>query len=318
MDTRTGKNLNICQRSLFTPTLNDIKNVISPALSKNFSETSVEVVDCPDLRESPFKLASAGLGGHPKLFEIGGPPFLLPCVQRDKIYDVQTILKQIHYGDKAFIIGAGAGPWPQLSRNCEMMMNLVLDSTNVINETKLAWVGEENQCVLQKCVDSDTRLALLANLFISEGKPGKVLKVHAKTRIGDLDFIASIQKALSAHYKDQLVGLGGTFLLKKGKAKQHVMPDFSSVPLTTEESMNNWLRFYDMSAPLVAVGTLVSSESDLDLRVQHFHSFSDHGEGGHYHIDVTPSIVEYLGYFNIADCLYRIDQPTSGLTFGKD
>lgn len=113
-------------------------------------------------------------------------------------------------------------------------------------------------------------------------------------------------------------GLGGTFLLKKGKAKHHVMPDFSSVPLTTEESLNNWLRFYDMSAPLVAVGTLVSSESDLDLRVQHFHSFSDHGEGGHYHIDVTPSIVEYLGYFNVADCLYRIDQPTSGLTFGKD
>lgn len=85
-------------------------------------------------------------------------------------------------------------------------MNLAVDSAHVINETKLAWVGEENQCVLQKCVDSDTRLALLANLFISEGKPGKVVKVNAKTRIGDLDFIASIQKALSVYYKDQLVG----------------------------------------------------------------------------------------------------------------
>lgn len=96
------------------------------------------------------------------------------------------------------------------------------------------------------------------------------------------------------------------------------MPDFSSTPLTTEPALNNWLKFYDMSAPLIAVGTLVSAETDLDLRVQHFHSFSHHGEGGHYHIDTTPDTVEYLGYFTVADTLYRIDQPTAGVTFGKD
>lgn len=57
------------------------------------------------------------------------------------------------------------------------------------------------------------------------------------------------------------IGLGGTFLIKNGKVKQHVMPDFSVTPLRTEAQLNNWLHFYNMSTPLIAVGTFVSSES---------------------------------------------------------
>ena len=55
-------------------------------------------------------------------------------------------------------------------------------------------------------------------------------------------------------------GLGGAFLLKEGKAKQHIMPDFSKKPINTDEEVNEWLHFYNMSAPLIAVGTLVSSD----------------------------------------------------------
>ena len=96
------------------------------------------------------------------------------------------------------------------------------------------------------------------------------------------------------------------------------MPDFSQEPLENLRDLDNWLHYYEMTAPLVAVGTLVSNETDLDLRVQHFHSFSHHGEGGHYHIDTTPEKVEYLGYFNVGEVLYRIDQPENKLLFGKD
>lgn len=97
------------------------------------------------------------------------------------------------------------------------------------------------------------------------------------------------------------------------------MDDFSKTPLCNVRDLNNWLHFYDMSAPLVNVGTFVSVETELDLRVQHFHSFGDgHGEGGHYHIDTTPDSVEYLGYFNVADKLYRVDQSPAKLNFGKD
>lgn len=55
--------------------------------------------------------------------------------------------------------------------------------------------------------------------------------------------------------------MGGTFLLKEGKAKQHVMPDFSKTPLNTPADLDDWLKFYDMSAPLIAVGTFVSAET---------------------------------------------------------
>jgi len=55
-------------------------------------------------------------------------------------------------------------------------------------------------------------------------------------------------------------GLGGVFVVSEGKVKQHVMPDFSGPPLETEEQLNNWLKFYNMSTPLIALGTLVSSD----------------------------------------------------------
>lgn len=60
-------------------------------------------------------------------------------------------------------------------------------------------------------------------------------------------------------------GLGGSFLLKEGKARQHVMPDFSVTPIHTEEDLVNWLNFFNMSAPLIAVGTLVSADPVSNL-----------------------------------------------------
>ncbi|XP_076657027.1 ester hydrolase C11orf54 homolog isoform X2 [Halictus rubicundus] len=311
--------LNIVKRELLVPSLDEIKDVITEGLTKNFSEVQVEVVDCPDLTQEPFMLAAPGLGGNTTVLEIGGPPFLLPLVQRDKVYDVQKLVKHLQCCKNPFVIGAGAGPWPHINCNCELMMNLVMPNDNVKNESRIASVDKtDGKCVLQTLPDNETRLALLANLFVSEGKPGQVLKVHAKKRTGNNDFIASMQKALEQHYQNDLVGLGGTFLMNDGKIKQHVMSDFSTVPLNTEAKLNNWLRFYNMSTPLIAVGTFVSSESDIDLRVQHFHSFSNHGEGGHYHIDTTPETIEYLGYFNLGNVLYRVDQPKTALQFGKD
>lgn len=54
--------------------------------------------------------------------------------------------------------------------------------------------------------------------------------------------------------------MGGTFLIKEGKAKQHIMPDFSTTPINSDDEVNQWLKFYDMSAPLIAVGTFVSGD----------------------------------------------------------
>lgn len=57
-----------------------------------------------------------------------------------------------------------------------------------------------------------------------------------------------------------LSGFGGTFLLKEGKVKQHVMPDFSKTPINSDEDLNKWLKFFEMSAPLVAVGTFATCD----------------------------------------------------------
>ena len=62
-----------------------------------------------------------GLGGRLNIVEVGGPPYLLPLVQREKVYDLQPMLKDLKYGERAFAAGAGAGPWPYLNQNCEVI-----------------------------------------------------------------------------------------------------------------------------------------------------------------------------------------------------
>ncbi|KDR15774.1 ester hydrolase C11orf54 homolog [Zootermopsis nevadensis] len=312
------KNPPVASKSLFVPPLEELVEVLGSGLVSNFETVRVEIVDCPDLTKEPFTLACKGLGGKPRLVEIGGPPYLLPLVRREKLYNMSDIGKLTDV-EPTFLIGAGAGPWPYAGVNCEMMVNLEVKGGKVNNHTRISKINiKDGSCILERLPDTETRCALLANIFCSEGKPGKVLQVSCKKRIGNDDFIASIRKSLQAHYKEKAVGLGGTFLLKEGKAKQHIMPEFSVTPINTDEEVEKWLHFYNMSAPLIAVGTLASADPGLDLRLQHFHSFSHHGEGGHYHIDTEPDNVEYLGYFALGEYVYRIDQPTDTHHVGRD
>ncbi|RZB40837.1 DUF1907 domain containing protein [Asbolus verrucosus] len=298
------------KKPLDQPPLDELAKVLNKGLKSNFQEVEVSVVDCPDLTLEPFTLARKGLNGHPKLVEIGGVPYLLPLVQKKKVYDLKKITTIVK-ANPAFIIGAGAGPHPYAGVNCEGILNLSIENGVVDQQTRISKVNPENESIpIQEVLpNSETRVALLANLFFCEGTPGKVLKIHAKKRTGKNDFIASIRQTLVNEYKNKVVGMGGVFLLKEGKAKQHVMRDFSKIPINTDDELNNWLKFYNMSAPLITVGTLINNDHGLDLRVQHFHGFSHHGEAGHYHIDVTPETVEYLGYFNTAEEIYRIDRP---------
>ncbi|PNJ86387.1 C11orf54 isoform 15, partial [Pongo abelii] len=155
-------------------------------------------------------------------------------------------------------------------------------------------------CLLEKYSEKchDFECALLANLFASEGQPGKVIEVKAKRRTGPLNFVTCMRQTLEKHYGNKPIGMGGTFIIQKGKVKSHVMPaEFSSCPLNSDEEVNKWLHFYEMKAPLVCLPVFVSRDPGFDLRLEHTHFFSHHGEGGHYHYDTTPDIVEYLGYF---------------------
>jgi hypothetical protein len=204
------------------------------------------------------------------------------------------------------------------NQNCEGIINLSAKSDgSIVNETHVAKTVSSG-FEASKVPHSETRTALLGNLYVCEGNPGKVLKVHCKKRTGDENFISAMRLTLANHFTDQTVALGGVFIMKEGKAKQHVMDQFSKTPIHTDEELNNWLKFFHMSAPLIALGTFVTDEADLDLRVQHFHSFSKHGDAGHYHYDVTPDEVEYEGYFNVGSRIVRIDQPILTHKMGRD
>jgi len=299
--------LSVQKMLLHQPSLEEVAEVLQKGLSKNFSTVEVNVVPCPDLTAKPFCLAEKGLSGKPRILDVGGPDYLRPTVQKDKKYSFAQISELGELPGK-FLIGAGAGPCHHVGVNSELICNINLATGE--NGTRIVRVNEEDGSYTQR-EEKSGEFSLLGNFYLSEGKPGKVLEIRLKDRTGSENFVSAVHKTLTAHYGDaKAVGVGGTFLLATGKANIHVMPDFSSTPLVTDEDIMNWLKFYEMDAPLVHVGEIVSADPEkLHLRCEHFHCFSDHGQGGHYHFDTTPSDASYLGYLNLAEAVYRIDLP---------
>lgn len=166
-----------------------------------------------------------------------------------------------------------------------------------------------------KVPNHETRASLLGNIFLSEGNVGKVLKVVTRNRTGEENFISAMRKGLTEKYSDnQIVGLGGVFVMRSGNAFVHVMDEFSETPIHTSEDLDNWLTFHEVPAPLIALGDFVSQETDFKLRLQHFHSFSKHNHGGHYHYDTTPETVEYEGYFNVVERIIIVDKNSAFTT----
>nr|XP_041632274.1 ester hydrolase C11orf54 homolog [Drosophila kikkawai] len=307
------------EKPLHVPPLSELQKG-EGALCANFATAEVSVGSCPDLKAGQFGLVESGLGGKPTLLEAGGPPYLRPLVQRDKLYNLKEITRRSQGPGKIFAVGPGAGPWPIRNSNCEGIFNFVVsEKDELTNGSYTATVrGEQEECVLERIPDTEPRCALILNLFLSEGKPGEVLKIRAKQRTGQENFVEYIRKALEQHYGDQVVGLGGIFLVKKGCVHQHVMRDFSTTPIHTHEQIQQWLKFYEMPAQLNAVGTLVTKDMGLDLRLQHFHSFSASNWGGHYHYDTTPETVEYEAYLNLAERVVRVDRPVVTDQLGRD
>ena len=290
------------------PPLHELSNVIKNGLSQNFKLASVSVEQCPDLRQAPYNMAFAGLCGSPRIADVGGQPNLAPTPDFTKKYDLLNIGRLMEMPhEQGALLGAAAGPFHVVGMNSELMPNLRWASEEVVNETHFAKVKDDGSALCEKLSSHDC--ALMANLFGSLGLPGDVLHVTASSRTSTLNFTEAIRKALQDAYGTRTISLGGVFVISKGKANLHVMPDFSPTPLVTEEQKQKWLRFYEMEAPLVCLSVLHSHDPELDLRIEHTHCFSDHGEGGHYHYDTTPEDVQYEAWFNVAEVLYRIDRP---------
>jgi len=294
---------------LHVPSLEEVQQVLSRFLLDNFADVSVTIVDCPDLTAAPYGLARPGLCGSPRVIDIGGISYIMPSPEMDKIYNLRDVSQWTDMPGDLLMIGAGGTANESDGSLSEMIINASIQDSKIIdNRSRSCRVdhAKNGEYVLEKMKECEARH--LTNLYISEGKPGKVLEVRARNRTGALHFIQCLQLALKAEYSTRPVGLGGTFLLKNGKAHIHVMPGYSATPLTCAEHVDTWLKFYEMSSPLVVLGYLVSHDPGFRLRMEHFHCYSEHGDGGHFHYDTTPQEAEYIGYFNVPEYLYRVDR----------
>lgn len=116
--------------SLDKPSLEEVSQTINADLGKYFKHASSSVVECPDLTQAPFHLAGSGLNGKPKIADIGGPPYLIPLVQRDKVYSFEQVTEAVHDGQNALLLGATCGPFEVVGQNCELMVNALLEKKN--------------------------------------------------------------------------------------------------------------------------------------------------------------------------------------------
>ncbi|KAL4940233.1 hypothetical protein BDV06DRAFT_24113 [Aspergillus oleicola] len=320
------------------PPLSELASVIEHALKGNFVHAAAEVVPCPDLREKPWSLAAEGLAGRPCIADVGGQANLFPSPNFDARFSLLGLAKSMQMSpQKSFLLGAGAAPWQDIEHNAELAPNVSLKgrddakpdfddpaSLDVINESRVVEVLPATKGNSINCRPSPTNnCALMVNLFGSNGSAGPVLKVTARSRRGALNFTNAIRAGLlDAYGEDHPISLGGVFLLKSGKAKFHVMPDFpapSDLPFRDRAQLENeWLEYQTCEGPVVCLTVFHSADPEgLGLRMEHTHCFDGEGgnKGGHYHYDLDDDEhghreeVEYEAYLNVAEVVYRIDRP---------
>jgi len=294
--------------ALHVPPLLEIASLFKDALLLNFSEVEVEVVsESPDLTQAPWNLAGKGLTGNCRLLDIGGELNLFHAKNHAAVYDFVECAK-VAENPGAFMIGPGAASRSVIGKNCELMANV-----NIKEDKYLSYysVMQDDNITPKTAPYSSHEIGILLNLLACDGIRGSCVHVRAAQRKGELNFVSCLRQGLRKYYteKNLTVGIGGTFQLSKGSIKSHVMPDFVDKDMTAEEC-GRWLKYFESHAPLTCLSTFVTDDlHNNNLRLEHTHFFSDHGEGGHYHYDITPETVEYEGYFVPCKSLYRIGRP---------
>ncbi|KAJ4252853.1 hypothetical protein NW762_010759 [Fusarium torreyae] len=309
------------KHQLSPPSLEEIAKVLASALPSNYNTSSATVVDCPDLRDAPFKLACEGLSGSEVAADIGGQANLYPQPRPDKQYSLTDCAKLMGLPEeRGAILGAEAGPAHVHGMPSELAPHLSwqggFDKLNNLTRSARLSRSEDGQFAVGCPESHSSECALMMNLYGSLGLPGPVIKVTAQGRKGDVGSFTDFTRfALrEAFGENRQVSLGGVFILKKGKARYHVMPPFppaEELPFKSQEALDGWLSYHDFDGPMVGLAVLHSADPEqIGVRLEHTHCFSnERGEGGHYHFDLPGEEVEYEGYFNTIKTFYQIDKP---------
>lgn len=296
------------------PDLPAVAAALDIGLTHHFAEVEVSVVDCPDLR--PLGVSAAGLGGSRLLIEFGGEPYAHNPKYRGTNVDMAALLHACEMPD-ASIIGAGMADTAVLAGNGgEMIANSVLGADN---NNRVARVGAERECIVEPYPSQVC--GPIANLFCCQGRPGPVIRAELKTRTGPQSSLPQMLRESLAPLTDGNgpVGLGGVFHILAGQVRSHVMPnyeciDFAYYDTEQEKVVGDFLQFYEHMGPdLLCFTTLWTGDpsgGELNLRPSgehtHFHHRDDsRQQAGHYHGDVTPDSVHYVGYFSLAESIVR-------------
>ena len=246
---------------------------------------------------------------------------LSPRVNLDSKYDLNTVVKSIYKTKEDYpisVFGPGGGPFQDTGFCCEFMGSACYHNDGSVVKSigvacRTAYVDEKTGEGRWADLPND-HFGLMGNFYLSKNKPGKVLRVKVKKRIGKENFTASIRKVLLSKYGEQKpVSMGGVFLINSGVAKLHIMPKYWPKEPSTDDSINNeWLKYFHTTKnPLVCLSVFHSHDPGYNLRMEHTHCYNlNHkGDAGHYHFDTTPDTIEYEGYFNVAERVYRLDGP---------
>lgn len=298
----------------YTPPLSVIAEALQSGLSGHFAQVTADVVECPDLRL--MGASSAGMGGAPKLIEFGGEPYAHNPKYRGTRADIEAMLSACGMPG-ASVFGAAMADTAVIGGNAgEMIANMIPGAGN---RSRVARVGAQRECIVESY--HSHVCGPIANLFISEGQRGEVIRVELKTRIGQQ---ASLTQAMRESLrllsdKNGHIGMGGLFKIIDGKVRAHVMPNYDCIDFVyydtgQEKVVRDFLQFYEHMGPdllcFCALWTGDPTGSELNLRPSgehtHFYHVDDTmQQGGHYHGDITPQNIHYLGYFNLAESIVR-------------
>ena len=300
--------------AFWNPGLSVITDAIQSGLAKHYASVDVSLVDCPDLRK--IGASASGMCGSTKLVEFGGEPYAHNLKYRGTHFDIIDVLAACDM-PTASIFGAGMAHAGINNGHCgEMISNVLAGKDNL---SRVARVGAERQCVVEPY--SSLVCGPIANLFVNDGQAGDVIRIDVTTRIGDqISLTQAIRDSLRPITNDNdHIGMGGIFEVRDGRVRSHVMPDYDCIEFdyydtTQEVVVRDFLQFYEHMGPdLLCFCTLWTgdpTDGDLNLRSSgehtHFYHVDDNAQqAGHYHGDVSPEIIHYVGYFNLADKIMR-------------
>ena len=298
--------------------LEQISEALKKGLQKNYKLVEISIVDCPNLKQ--WDCPAEGLSGNQKIIDVGGEPYMHDKKLIGAEFDYEEIAKKIG-SEKSYALGAGSGAMSCLGGHCG---ELVINENLITNESRsiIAQVDENQKCKSSKY--TARKHGGLGNIYYSDGKPGKVIKIKIKGRLGKQ---GSLPQAMRTALKENLstendnhFAVAGVFRILNGKIKSHVQPDYDTIKHEYYDPkqmkcVKDFLKFYEPIGPYFQCYSILwtgdPTGGKLNLRESgehtHFHSYKGTQDAGHYHFDVTPEEIEYECYFNIPEEVHRVN-----------